>query len=177
MFTLFDWCCFPFIVRPCRVSVPTLLSALPGQCQLQQATKMDLPLLLFLPNSHFQESLSYILARSLFCLFNIWSRKGQIQNPLSLSVGLPRGTGILGAGRVGWSSVSSQEHVSAGGHSKAAALRVVGAARGAAHQPDRVQLAHEGGQQEHLLPVCPQPAPGRALPLLRGHEEEGHGGG
>lgn len=62
---------------------------------------MGLPLLLFLPNSHFQESLSYILARSLFCFFNIWSRKDQIQNPLSLSVGLPRGTGILGAGRGG----------------------------------------------------------------------------
>lgn len=58
---------------------------------------MGLPLLL--PNSHFQESLTYILSRSLFCLFNIWSRKRGIQNPLSHFVWLPRGTGTLGAGR------------------------------------------------------------------------------
>ncbi|KAL2298774.1 hypothetical protein Nmel_014372 [Mimus melanotis] len=52
-----------------------------------------------------KESLTYILSRSLFCLLNIWSKKGGIQNPLSLFVGLPRGMGTLGAGR-GWVELS-----------------------------------------------------------------------
>lgn len=70
----------------------------------------------------------------------------------------------------------SRAVAAAGRHRQAAEVRVVGAAGGPADQPDGVRVAHEGGHAQHPLPVRPQPPPGRALALLRGHEAEGHGG-
>uniref|UniRef100_A0AAA9TAG7 Heat shock protein 75 kDa, mitochondrial n=1 Tax=Bos taurus TaxID=9913 RepID=A0AAA9TAG7_BOVIN len=64
-----------------------------------------------------------------------------------------------------------------GGHREAAAVRVVSTACWAADQPLGLRQPHAGRHPQHLLPVCPQPAPGGALALLRGHEAEKHGGG
>lgn len=66
--------------------------------------------------------------------------------------------------------------VCTGGYCKAAEVRVLRFASRPADQSDGVRVPHEGRNTQHLLPVRPQPPSCRALPLLWGHEEEGHGG-